>query len=186
MNKMGKVLVYIGILFIILSLGFKIYDNYKDIKAGKESNALIEEINNITDTSRKVYKTKNGYNLIGTIYIDKISKNLPIIDSWDYDKLNVAPCVYSGSIENKDLVICAHSYKTHFSDLYKLNRNDYIVITEINGKEHLYKVCDTDVIDPYDVNPVIDNKYDLTLFSCHDGGTNRLAVYCIEENTKNI
>lgn len=189
MNKIGKVLVSVGVLFIALAIGFACHNYYEDYIAGNNSKEIVKEIlDNIEKVDEKkgkvvVYQSIHGYNVSGIISIPDLNLELPILSDWDYNRLNVGPCIYFGSIETHDLVICGHSYRTHFRYLSRLDKGDYIIITDMNNHEHIYEVCDKNVVNPYDIDSVIDSEYDLTLFSCYNGGTERIAIYCNEVNS---
>lgn len=190
MNKVGKIMIGTGIVCIFLSIFFGIYNYYEEVEAGNNSREVVEEIlDNIQNINQEednvlVYQTIKGYKTLGIISLPKLELDLPILTEWDYDRLKVGPCVYYGSIETNDLVICGHSYRTHFKYLSKLSIGDYIIITDVNNHEYIYEICDKDVINPYDIDSVIDSGYDLTLFSCYNGGTERMTIYCRRVNSK--
>lgn len=184
MNNIGKKLVCVGALFIIIGLFFLIYNNYRDKKAGESSKEIVNEIYDIIDNNTQPSGDDNvdivnvkGYDSLGVISIPSLNIELPILSQWDYDRLKVAPCVYNGSIQTNDLVICGHSYKSHFRYLYKLKKNDYVIITDLNNTKYFYQVVDSNIVDPYNVDEMLDNKYDLTLFTCINGGTARFALH---------
>ena len=51
---------------------------------------------------------------IGILEIPALDLELPVISSWSYSSLRLAPCRYSGSAYKGDLVIAAHNYQSHF------------------------------------------------------------------------
>ena len=55
-----------------------------------------------------------GYDYIAVLYIPVLELELPVMDQWDYTRLTVAPCRYTGSIYSNDLVIAGHAYEPHF------------------------------------------------------------------------
>ena len=192
MNKLGKRLIKTGILLIIVSLALITYNNYEEINAGKKSklaleeikNNIIEEDNNIDKTtiSNQTNKTEttnvDGHDYIGTITIPTLNLELPIMSEYDYDKLKISPCRYYGNIHTNDLIICAHSYKTHFKYLNKLKQKDLVIITDINGNNYIYEVVTIEVLKPNQVSEMINNDYDLTLYTCTNDGQNRITVRC--------
>ncbi len=52
-----------------------------------------------------------GYAYIGEIEIPSLQIRLPVMESWDYDRLKISPCRYSGSCEQKHS-FCARSVPT--------------------------------------------------------------------------
>jgi len=193
MNKLGKVFITLGIILIAISVSMIIYNKYEDLSAGKASQdvlAIIEENveeNNIendldilvNDSSKEMDTTKiKGYDYIGTIIIPKLNLELPIMSEYDYDRLKKAPCRYYGSIYTNDLIICGHSYKTHFRYLNKLKQKDLVVFTDVNNTRYIYEVLEIEVLEKTDVEKMINNDYDLTLYTCTNGGIDRLAIRC--------
>ena len=192
MNKLGKRLIKTGILLIIVSLALITHNNYEEINAGKKSKLALEEIkNNIIEEDNNIDKTTisnptnktettnvNGHDYIGTITIPTLNLELPIMSEYDYDKLKISPCRYYGNIHTNDLIICAHSYKTHFKYLNKLKQKDLVIITDINGNNYIYEVVTIEVLKPNQVSEMINNDYDLTLYTCTNDGQNRITVRC--------
>ena len=192
MNKLGKRLIKTGILLIIVSLALITHNNYEEINAGKKSKLALEEIkNNIIEEDNNIDKTTisnptnktettnvNGHDYIGTITIPTLNLELPIMSEYDYDKLKISPCRYYGNIHTNDLIICAHSYKTHFKYLNKLKQKHLVIITDINGNNYIYEVVTIEVLKPNQVSEMINNDYDLTLYTCTNDGQNRITVRC--------
>ena len=145
MSKIGKKLIIIGILLIIISSILSIYNIYEEKQAGKNSIAVlnnmkdtivenVQNINNeIEDEDTMQVINVNGYDYIGTITIPSLNLELPIMSEYDYDRLKISPCRYYGSIYTNDLIICAHSYKSHFKYINNLNQGDKIIITDTLG-----------------------------------------------------
>jgi len=183
MNKIGTLLITIGITLILSSLYIIINNHYKDINALKESQnvlTLMEEVSNKKDNENNKSEliNINGYDYIGTIIIPTLNLELPVMSNFDYERLNIAPCVYYGSLSTNDLIICGHSYKSHFKYLDNLNKNDRIVLTDAKGENHIYKVEVIEVLSPTDIEEMINNEFDLTLYTCTEDGLNRITVRC--------
>ena len=119
-------------------------------------------------------------NYIGILRIPSLGLELPIADEWSYDNLNYAPCCFSGSAYNKGFVICAHNYVSHFGRLSEASLEDEVVFTDCDGNNFIYKIESIDVLEPTDVEKMISDEYDLTLFTCNFTGQARLAVRCMK------
>ena len=198
MRKLGKTLIIVGVLLIVLSLSISIKNIYEEEKAGKNSESVLnimkENINNNIESNKdesielvnneiveeKTNKTINveGYDYISTISIPTLNLELPVMSEYDYDRLKIAPCRYYGSIYTNDLIICAHSYKTHFKNIDKLNQNDLIIITDASGIKYVYEVLEIEILKPTEVEKMIDNEFDLTLYTCTNDGLSRITIRC--------
>ena len=97
---------------------------------------------------------------------------------WSYDKLNVAPCVYSGSCETDDLVIMAHNYVKHFGGISNLSERDVVKFTDMNGNVTTYTVVVTDMLSEVDIENMTAGEFDLTLFTCNYDGKSRITIRC--------
>ena len=187
-NK-SKKLIIIGVSLIVLSLGLFMNNIHEENVAGKKSNEVLKVIKNVVEKNMKVTYNSginndintvmvDGYDYIGTIIIPSLNIELPVMSTYDYDRLRIAPCRYYGSIYTDDLIICAHSYKTHFKYLDKLEQKDLIIITDIYGVKYVYEVLEIELLSPNDVKEMIDNEFDLTLYTCTSDGLSRITVRC--------
>lgn len=193
MNKLGKIFITLGIFLIIVSSSLLVYNNYKEYNASIKSQEVLSILKNNYDENKQIItNTKeitneikemetiniNGYDYIGTITIPTLKLELPIMSEYDYDRLNIAPCRYYGSLYTNDLIICAHSYKNHFQNIIKLNQKDKIIFTDVTGKTYIYEVLEIEILNPKEVSKMIDNAFDLTLYTCTNDGLNRVTVRC--------
>lgn len=178
----SKTIIILGLIITTISSILIIKDKYNEYNAGKEAKKilnLIEKINIPTESNNKELDTVNikGYDYIGTISIPVLEISLPVLDTWDYKRLKIAPCLYYGnSIEN--MIICAHSYKTHFKDIGKLKQGDYIIFTDIHENEYVYEVEEIEILSSTDVEKMINTNFNLTLYTCTNDAINRITVRC--------
>ena len=115
---------------------------------------------------------------IGVLSIPRFSLNLPVNLTWSYPKLRSSPCRFSGDISSKDLVIAAHSYRSHFGNINSLEYGDEIVFTDMLGQEHLFYVSAVGTAQPSETRVVVSSQYDLTLFTCTYDSRARVVVRC--------
>lgn len=120
----------------------------------------------------------NGNQYIGYLSIPVLGLELPIMSSWSYPKLNIAPCRYTGSVRGEDLVLMAHNYSSHFGKLPQLDLGDMVEFTDMDGVITRYEVVGKDVLDPAAVEEMTSGDFDLTLFTCSYDGKSRVTVYC--------
>lgn len=175
-HKKALILIILGIVFISTALGLIIYNNYIDNRAGQKSQELLKELENSIENNNKEIIAINGDEYFGIIEIPAINIKLPIMNDWNDKHLKVSPCIYYGSIETNNLVICAHSYKSLFRYIKKLKDEDKAIITDLNGKKYLYKVEVIEILSPTDIKDMIDSDFDLTLYTCTNDNQNRVTV----------
>lgn len=122
--------------------------------------------------------TLSGYDLVGIIYVPSLDLRLPVLDSWDYDLLQLAPCRYSGSVEGGDLILLGHNYKRHFGPLRKLETGDTVEFCDVKGTVYTYEVKAREVLEKTELERLTATDYDLTVFTCTNGGYSRLVIRC--------
>jgi sortase A len=120
----------------------------------------------------------DGYGYIGYLSIPALDLELPVLSAWDYTRLKIAPCRYSGSTKSDDLVIAAHNYARHFGKLSQLRAGDQVTFTDMDGVVTVYQVVAVEVLQPTAIEEVTSGAFDLTLITCTYGGKSRVTVRC--------
>lgn len=205
-KRSGIIFVIIGILLLAAALGKTAYNLWDGVRAGKESQEiaqqLIKELPETTDTQknekidtdeseaneddtdREEMKTVDldGNRYLGLICIPSLDLELPVMAEWSYEKLRTAPCRYTGSIYDNNLVIAGHNYSGHFRDLKELKRGAEINLITASGEEIIYTVKEIETLGSQEISSMITAvDWDLTLFTCTVGGKSRCTVRCIRE-----
>ena len=125
--------------------------------------------------------TVDGVDYIGRLEIPSLSLTLPVAESWDYDRLKIAPCRYSGSAYTGDLVIAGHNYARHFSGIKRLGAGETVCFTDFGGNRFVYEIIEAEVLEPEEIERMVTGDWDLTLFTCTTGGQTRFAARCIRK-----
>lgn len=122
--------------------------------------------------------TVNGYPYIGYLTIPNLGLELPVMSQWNESRLKIAPCRYSGTTMENNLVLVAHNYHTHFGYLGRLQPGDPVMFADMDGDITCYQVAAVDVVLPEAVEEVTMGAFDLALVTCTYGGKTRLVIYC--------
>lgn len=120
----------------------------------------------------------DGYGYIGYIMFPTLELELPILADWDYTRLKIAPCRYTGTVRGENLVLMGHNYTRHFGRLSRLTEGDSVLFTDMDGNVTAYEVVARDVLPPTAVEEMTAGNFDLTLFTCTYGGKSRVTVCC--------
>ena len=203
-KKTGIAIVAVGAVLILSALLLLLYNRYEDARAGQEAESLLADVEaviaaqaaeapapNAPDESEDAalpsptpfdsempVVTLDGYEYVGYVEIPVLKIKLPVMSSWDYDKLKVAPCRQFGSTRTDDLVIAAHNYEKHFGRLKELSKGDAVTFTDMEGIVNTYAVEKIETLKPTEVNAVQNSGYDLVLYTCTKGGKTRVTVFC--------
>ena len=196
-----------GLLLIAGALALFCYNKYESDRAGEVSAAIREKLaEKIGDEEQDPYaglpwdsgdwdsegeeplravpempvEEIDGYDYIGILEIPSAGISLPVMAEWDYTRLNLSPCLYSGSYYSDDMVICAHNFAVHFLPLLSMDIGVDVYFTAVGGTVCHYEVSNRETVEPTDVEKMIEaeDNWDLTLFTCNLDGQTRCAVRC--------
>ena len=120
----------------------------------------------------------DGYDCIGVLSIPVLELELPVLTDWSYTKLKIAPCHYFGSYFEKNFVIAAHNYQSHFGRLSALQPKDLILFTDVSGTVYCYEVVLLETLPGNATKEMITSGFDLSLYTCTTGGASRVTVRC--------
>lgn len=200
--KIGKFFVILGTALILGALGLFLWNDNESNEAESYSLEVLPQIHQEVQEAQKVvnevpdvipvtpveFLTEedltmteveiDGHSYIGYLSIPTLDLELPIMTDWSYPKLRIAPCRYSGTLRGKDLVIMAHNYKSHFGKLSKLPAGTEVIFTDMDGNIWNYEVIGIDILEAHSVEEMTAGDYDLTLFTCTQGGSHRVTLRC--------
>jgi len=121
--------------------------------------------------------TVNGREYIGLLYFPDLELSLPVFAETTDAQLRDAPCRYHGTIAAGNLVICGHNYPTQFTKIRYLSEGSKVFFTDVLGVQYEYSLLCRETIGPYAIEEMCSGEgWDLTLFTCNDGGQTRCAL----------
>ena len=196
-KRFGVCCIILGICCLIASVGFVAYNHWEEENAQNVSKNILQDVReNIPDHTheesdrdesveipvdipREMLTTQvNGYDCIGILSIPVLELELPVLTDWSYAKLKIAPCHYFGSCYEKDFVIAAHNYQSHFGRLSELQPKDLVLFTDISGTVYCYEVVLLETLPGNATEEMITSGFDLSLYTCTPGGASRVTVRC--------
>lgn len=186
-KKIGLFFIILGTLCLLGSVGLILYNSIEEKNGERYASLLLDEMNQkINDNSIHDNHIEsemdtinaNGYESIGFLSIPILELELPVLNDCDDYKLKIAPCLYYGSYFEKNFVIAAHNYRSHFGRLKELKEKDLILFTDVNGKIYYYEVVLIETFSKYATEEMVTSGFDLSLYTCTVGGKNRVTVRC--------
>lgn len=174
-KKINKYILF-GILCFISAITLVIINEYNNMYANKKSKENLENILNIFAVKPENQKQELSDDYLGILIIPSLNLELPVLKDYDNNKMKMAPCKYSGSIETNNLVICAHNYKYLFGKIKNLQTNDEVIFIDMNQNQYHYEVKLVEVLDQTDITEMIESEFDLTLYTCTLDSVNRVTV----------
>lgn len=129
-------------------------------------------------------KRVEGRRYIGILEIGALRLKLPVLDTFSYRNIKVAPARFFGSVYDDNLILLAHNYQSHFGKLHLLQTGDEVSFTDMDGNRFRYTVTGVEVIGGMEREKLEEGDFDLCLFTCTLGGKNRVIVRCrrVEES----
>lgn len=200
-DKRGTGWIIAGVILLLGAFSLSGYNLYTQYLAGKSSDIILTELENEPPApvselpppeeaavTPPIYiqnpemempvKTVGEHDYIGILTIPSLQLSLPIMSEWSNEKLNLAPCRYSGSIYQDNLVICAHNFDRHFGQIKKLEYGDSVEFMDSDGNVFRYGVVGQETLEATAVEEMTQSEWDLTLFTCTIGGAARVTVRC--------
>ena len=196
-RKKSSILIITGLLLITAALSLTIFNLYDEYRAEQSVNQILSRMAPQEDTllegeipdyllnpaMEMPVEIIDGRDYIGTLQIPSLDLKLPVLSSWNYPNLRVAPCRYTGSAYQGNLIIAAHNYPSHFGNLKHLQEGETVLFTDADGNRFTYQVVVRETLEPTAIDEMEseeDGAWDLTLFTCTIGGQSRVTVRCVQ------
>ena len=204
-NRIGNILKGAGLILVTAAVLLLVYNLWDGHRARESEEAILAEylqenkkasespdasdkedeqnipdylLNPDMDMPEYTLKSLGDVACIGILEIPALDLELPVISSWSYSSLRLAPCRYSGSAYKGDLVIAAHNYQSHFGGLRTLPEGSEVFFTDAVGNRFSYYVAVTEALTPWSVDDMTSGEWPLTLFTCTLDSQNRVTMRC--------
>lgn len=192
-----------GIVLLLTALSLILYNISEDKNSARQAQNILTEIKTeipetTEETQEKQYNLFSEYETettpeeptieidnqtyIGVIRIAELGIELPVMSEWSYPNLKIAPCRYQGKAFDKNMIIIAHNYRSHFGGISDLNPGSEIIFIDATGKCYTYEVDNIENISGTDIESMelgSAEYWDLTLFTCTLSGQSRVTVRAI-------
>lgn len=199
---LGVCCIVLGVCCLLASVGLIVYNRWEEKNAQNASKNILQDVQESIldntheenssgkgdqdesveipmDIPKEMLTTQvDGYDCIGVLSIPVLELELPVLTDWSYAKLKIAPCHYFGSYYERDFVIAAHNYQSHFGRLSELQPKDLILFTDISGTVYCYEVVLLETLPANATEEMITSGFDLSLYTCTPGGASRVTVRC--------
>ena len=185
-KRIGILCVALGFLCLLSSAGLIVYNRMEEKGAERATEAVLQnvqqqmgEVSADTEVPAEMPTVDvNGNESIGILYIPVLDLELPVLTDWSYAKLKLAPCHYYGSYYEPNFVIAAHNYPSHFGRLSELQPGDLILFADVSNTVYCYEVVLLETLPPEATEEMVTAGFDLSLFTCTQGGGSRVTVRC--------
>lgn len=203
-NALSKIFMVLGLSLLLVAAGVAGYNIIEENNADAESSVVLSHVTElipegitrkdneaiedpeeweipayVLDPNREMPLVEiEGYQYIGVLEVPSIELELPIMSTWDDEKLKITPCRYKGSVYQNNMIIAGHNYRSHFNPLKKFVGGEEVIFTDVEGNKFTYVVDDVETMKGTEVERMEAGEWDLTLFTCTYNGQSRFALRC--------
>lgn len=187
--KSFRITFIISISVLLVFLSYYIYNhiisnNKKDMSVMLLNSFNVQRLYSNEENYTTITLNNNeNFLVIGNIEIPSIQLNYPILSDTNDELLKIAPCRFYGPYPNEigNLCIAAHNYDDNrfFSNLYKLNIEDKIIIYDHTNSSVTYYIYDKYETNKNDTSCTSQDTYgvrEITLVTCNNLNGNRLII----------
>lgn len=174
-----------SIIISIVILFYLLYSFFVKLNNKKYTDNITQKYNITSlyssNSNYETIKLSNDISIIGLIEIPSINISYPILENSSEDLLKISVCRFLGPLPNRigNLCIAGHNYKNNlmFSNLYKLNINDSIFITDLNNTKLEYSIYEKYTVKENNLNCTTNTTdAQITLITCNDTNNNERVV----------
>lgn len=191
MRKFFSILcILLGLTAIVIGVNLLGSNQSREEKAGEFVEAVLPQLEQHTiqreaapDTTEEIqpgesYILLDGLAYLGTLEFPSLGLTLPVLAEYNDSNIELAPCRYSGTQAEGNMVIAGHNYAKHFHYVSGLEAGAQILFTDAAGAVSQYQVLRREILDGTAVEEMAAGDWDMTLFTCTYGGKGRVALRC--------
>lgn len=190
MKKFLNMIITLLIIAITIVVGLIIAKYAKNQANEREVEAVLTKIksaagvsNNTITEEKEIEAEYKGYKILGTIKIDKINIEYPILEYTNDDTLKISITKFWGDKVNQvgNFVVAGHNNYdgTMFGKTKNLEIGDTVKLTDMLNITREYTIYKKYVTDPNDTTVIETDEFgtrEVTLITCSNGNKERLIL----------
>lgn len=191
MDLVRKVLLFVGVIFIAITVSFYIILEFNIEKNIKENQSTINFITNRLlentigfkddyDSKNMPIMTYSREDFVGILEIPRFKVKLPINDVWDKNRVKKYPCRYKGSSYEGNMIIGGTDFRGQFDFVSKIDIADEVSVIDVKGTKFKYKVSEVRHTKNITPEKLQKEGYDLILFSKCKKTRDYIIILCSE------
>lgn len=175
MRRSGKILLLLGVLLMICSLGVFFLLQYRTTQAESINAEIVQIMDTILIDRREgeidlerepempVLEIKDE-DFIALLEIPSHGLRLPICNIWDKEKVITYPCRFYGSAYDGTLIVGGYDQTGQFDFFDRIQDGAGVMVTDMTGSTFSYTVSRVERSDSADAQVLLNEDTDLTLF----------------------
>ena len=189
MQIKSKLMILLGIILILCSLGFMFISNISTYKAQQETAEIVahirkvlppETIGSVDDNSSAEMPSLEfkERNIVALLEIPATNTALPIDGVWNEKTLITIPQRFSGTVYDGSLIVGGYDRKDQFDCLKKLDTGNEVTVTDMTGTVFTYKVELIERKKSVKKEDLQQSSYNLTLFTYDINSKDYIIICC--------
>ncbi len=183
------VCLILGILLIAGAIGYIVYDLLSARLSVGDNEEILAAAEKLIPSVRDAFPEERGNNTMPSLAVKgtNISAILeflsrgakfPVRSAWDSNAVKSIPCVHSGSIYDRTLMIGVTDRKGQVDFAEEINVGERLTLTDMEGDRYSYTVSSIKHSAKYDPDKWSEQESDLVIFVAADLSGEYTLIYC--------
>ena len=185
MRRGARFIQILGVLMILASLGLLAGLKVGEARARQNTTAVTEcmtqllalRISGVMGEGSMPALELNGRDYAALLEVPGLNMYLPVCDDWESRSEVANPCRYWGSVYEGNLIL-GGGRMAQLEFCAMLDLGDRIVITDLQGREFVYKVDSILRRDDVTFDKLREGEYPLTIFTSDGSSGRSIVVHC--------
>lgn len=189
MRRGSKLLIALGLLLILGSLGALLGFRLQAASAQKKAAATVSRLKELLPSGGAGILTQysnmkmpalqiSGQNIVAVVEIPGYGLSLPVRDSWDGGKVRAMPARFCGTAYDGSLVIGGSDQPGQFDFFDQIQPGAAVKLTDMTGRVFSYTVSRIDRAKSATAEKLTGGAYELTLFVRDAYGLDYILLRC--------
>lgn len=192
MRRSGKILLFLGVLLMVCSLGVLFLLQYRAAQAESINAEVVQIMDTILidrregeiDPEREPEMPAleiNDEDFIALLEIPSYGLRLPICNIWDKEKVFTYPCRLWGSAYDGTLIVGGYDQTGQFDFFDRIQDGAGVIITDMTGSTFSYVISRVERSDSAEAEVLLSEDTDLTLFVRDAQSLEYIIVRCVSK-----
>ena len=189
MKKQLNIPLLLGIVLILISLGFLVFSLIKNHVDDENAQNVADQIRSLlppitpgsmedrSDNSMPVLQL-NGQDYLALLEVPSQNVCLPVAAGWDVNALSALPRHYFGSAYNNTLIIGGSDRAGQFDFCPKIDIGEAVTVTDMTGSRYTYRVTKIQRASSVDAARLTQGNPGLTLFAKDSSTFDYIILRC--------
>ena len=161
MKKAGSFFITLGLLLMAAAFGLVLHNRMEANEAGRKAEIVLAELSDVMRERQESIIPAEDLSALA-----EADKAVPVMPTETID---------------------GNNYESHFSPIKYIEPEELVYFVTVEGTRYAYSVVQRETVWPLEIDKMLgkeDVPWDLTLFTCNNGGESRCTVRCMRVDAK--